>query len=66
MTFDGTKEVECAPIVPCGDEILIQLNRMSFGDERAGKKRKKKRKKGEVATDDNVVWKKKSIFFRLP
>jgi hypothetical protein len=38
---------------------------MAFGDENAGKKKTKKRKKGE-ATTDSLVWKKKSIFFRLP
>jgi hypothetical protein len=43
---------------------------MLFGDENAGmankekKKKRKKRKNGETSTE-NVVWKKKSIFFRL-
>jgi len=50
---------------------MRQLERNVFGDENAGKantngkKKGKKQKKGE-ATTDNVVWKKKSIFFRLP
>jgi hypothetical protein len=38
---------------------------MAFGDENAGKKKTKKRKMGEAATD-SVVWKKKSISFKLP
>jgi hypothetical protein len=25
-TFDGTEELECTPDVPCGDEILQQLD----------------------------------------
>jgi hypothetical protein len=33
--------------VPCGDEVLQQLDGVAFGDEIAGKKKKwKKRKKG--------------------
>jgi hypothetical protein len=41
------------------------LDGIAFGDENAGKKKWKKRKTGAAGTDD-VVWKKKSIFFRLP
>jgi len=51
--------------VPCGDEILQQLDGIAFGDENTGKKKRKKRKTGAASFDD-VVWKKKSIFFRLP
>jgi hypothetical protein len=36
-TFDGRQELECAPEVPSGDEILRQLEGMAFGDESAGK-----------------------------
>jgi hypothetical protein len=61
-TFDGTEELECAPNVPCGDEILQQLDIIAFGDENAGKKKQKT----DAAGTDDVVWKKKSIFFRLP
>jgi hypothetical protein len=61
-TFDGTEELECAPNVPFRDEILQQLDGIAFGDEDAGKK---KRKTGAQSSDD-VVWKKKNIFFRLP
>jgi hypothetical protein len=64
-TFEGTEELECAPNVPCGDEILQQLEGIAFGDENAGKKKRKKQKTGAISSDD-VVWKKKSIFFRLP
>jgi hypothetical protein len=46
-TFDGTEEFDSALIVPCGDEVLQQLDGVAFGDEIAGKKKKwKKRKKG--------------------
>jgi len=63
--FDGTEEFDSAPIVPCRDEVLQQLDGVAFGDEIAGKKKKqKKRKKGAGSLD--VIWKKKSIFFRLP
>jgi hypothetical protein len=65
-TFDGTEDLECAPNVQWGDEILGQLDNMSFGDENAVKKKWKKQKKATTATKDNVVWKKKSICFRLP
>jgi hypothetical protein len=64
-TFDGTEELECAPNVPFGDEILQQLDGIAFGDEDAGKKKRKKRKTGARCSDD-VVWKKKIIIFRLP
>ena len=39
-TFDGNQEFECAPDVPSGDDILMQLEGMVFGDESAGKKPK--------------------------
>jgi len=45
-TFDGTEELECAPNVPFGDEILQHLDGIAFGDEDAGKKKRKKRKTG--------------------
>jgi len=67
-TFDGNQEQESAPHVQSGDDILRQLEGMVFGDESAGKKKEKKRKKRQATEDatENVVWKKKSIFFRLP
>jgi hypothetical protein len=64
-TFDETEELECAPNMPFGDEILQQLDGIAFGDEDAGKKKRKKRKTGARSSDD-FVWKKKSILFRLP
>ena len=75
--FDGNQELQCAPDVPSGDEILRQLEGMPFGDENAGKTRSEsnknkgeKRKKGtsneQQPESNNVLWKKKSIFFRLP
>jgi hypothetical protein len=68
--------------VPSGDDILRQLEGMVFGDESADKepkpseksktnnkkkqkKRKKTLKKGQPMTNEKV-WKKKSIFFKLP
>jgi hypothetical protein len=55
--FDGKHELECAPEVPSGEEILRQLEGMVFEDESAGKTpkpppstkkdRKKKKKKKE-------------------
>jgi hypothetical protein len=61
-TFDGTEEFDSTPNVPCRDEILQQLDGVAFEDENTGKK---KRKTGAASSDD-VMWKKKSIFFRLP
>jgi hypothetical protein len=34
-TFDCNQEFECAPNVPSGDDILMQLEGMVFGDENA-------------------------------
>jgi hypothetical protein len=39
-TFDGTEGLECAPNVPCGDEIPRQIDKMSFGDETLVRKKK--------------------------
>jgi hypothetical protein len=41
------------------------LDGIAFGDENVGKKTRKKRKTGATGSDD-VVWKNKSVFFRLP
>jgi len=65
-TFDGTEEFDSAPNVPCRDEILQQLDGVTFGDENAGKKKKRKKRKTGATSSDDVMWKKKSIFFRLP
>jgi hypothetical protein len=65
-TFDSTEEFDSAPNVPCGDEILQQLDGVAFGDENAGKKKKRKKGKKGAGSSDDVMWKKKSIFFRLP
>jgi hypothetical protein len=66
--FDDTQERKCAPDVQSGDDILRQLEGMVFRDDSASKTKEKKQKRLqliEAATDD-VVWKKKSVFFRLP
>jgi hypothetical protein len=62
--------------VPSGDEISRQIEGMVFGDESVGKGRtdneqKQKKQKKSTLTEqqgqmNNVLWKKKSIFFRLP
>jgi hypothetical protein len=39
-TFDDNQEFECAPDVPSGDDILVQLEGMVFGDESTGKELK--------------------------
>ena len=64
-TFDEKQEFECVSEVPSGDEILRQLEGMTFGNESAGKtpdpteltrrivrKKKKKRKKKEKKKED--------------
>jgi len=48
--------------VPFGAEILQQLDKIVFGDKDAGKKKRKT----SARNSNDVVWKKKSIFFRLP
>jgi hypothetical protein len=58
------KNLNVLQICHAGDKILQQLDGIAFGDENAGKKKWKKRKTG-VAGADDVVWKKKSIFFKL-
>jgi len=65
-TFDGAEEFDSVPNVPCGDEILQQLDGVAFGDENVGKKKKQKKRKTGAASSDDVLWKKKNIFFRLP
>ena len=65
-TFDGKQELECAPEVPSGDEILRQLQKMAFGDESADKtpdpteltrkdhkNKKKKGKKGKKEEEED-------------
>jgi hypothetical protein len=76
-TFDDNQRLQCAPNVPSGDEILRQLKGMPFGDENAGKSKpessKKKGEKWKKSTPNNRqlesnhdIWKKNSIFFKLP
>jgi hypothetical protein len=65
--FDGTQELEGPPDVPDGVEILRQLDEKVFGDEDSGRSEKRQKIAQEKqAANDDVVWKKKSIFFRLP
>jgi hypothetical protein len=65
-TFDENQELGCALDVPSGDEILRQLEGMAFGAECAGKARTDMEKSQKKQKKSNVLWKKKSIFFRLP
>jgi hypothetical protein len=48
-----------------GDEILRQLEGMAFGDEYMGKARTDIEKSQKKRKKSNVLWKKKSIFFKL-
>jgi hypothetical protein len=66
--FDGTQELEGPLDVPDGVEILRQLDGKVFGDEDSGRseKRQKTAQEKQQAANNDVVWKKKSIFFRLP
>jgi hypothetical protein len=64
-TFDGTEELECTLNVPFGDEIFQQLDGIAFRDEDAVKKKKRKKRKTGAWSSDDVVCKKKSIFFRF-
>ncbi|GLT55146.1 hypothetical protein SLA2020_282940 [Shorea laevis] len=59
--FDGTQELDPAPIVLNGEEIMSQLNTPGFvvDESRVGEKRR-------VGTNEPVKWKKQSIFFTLP
>ena len=66
--FDSTQELEGPPDVPDGVEILRQLDGKVFRDADSGhsEKRQKTAKEKQQAANDDVVWKKKSIFFKLP
>jgi hypothetical protein len=59
--FDGTQELDPAPIVLNGEEIMSQLNTPGFvvDEPRVGEKRR-------AGTNEPVKWKKRSIFFTLP
>lgn len=64
-SFDGLTELRPAPKPLTGDEILRQTENLqtNFGKDPSGKKTKKrKRKEGEPL----IVWKRRSIWFRLP
>jgi hypothetical protein len=65
-TFDGNQELGCAPNVPSGNEILRESEGTPFGDECAGRARTNMEKSQKKRKKRSVLWKKKSIFFRLP
>uniref|UniRef100_A0A2N9G202 DUF4218 domain-containing protein n=1 Tax=Fagus sylvatica TaxID=28930 RepID=A0A2N9G202_FAGSY len=58
VSFDGSREMRPAPVIPSGQDIIMQTEQVV--DFSFGKNNKQKRKRGECA------WKKRSIFFTLP
>lgn len=64
--FDGKQELGVAIVVPNGDEILRQLQELVIVHEDTGRgKQKRTVQQGHEANED-MVCKKKSIFFALP
>ena len=64
-SFDGIAEHRPAPIPLSGSEIVAQTEDMHtvFGKDPSGKKKTKRKRKDD---EPLIVWKRKSIFFRLP
>ncbi|XP_030963614.1 uncharacterized protein LOC115984741 [Quercus lobata] len=65
--FDGTDEMEKAPIIPSGIDIMVQTEGINciFGKKKT-KVQKRKRKRKEDVDQEPKGWKKRSIFFELP
>jgi hypothetical protein len=64
--FDGKRELDVALVVPNSNEILRQLQDLVLIHKDTGRgKRKRTVQQGHGANED-VVCKKKSIFFTLP
>jgi hypothetical protein len=63
-SFDGTTEFRLAPSPLSGEDVLRQTEHLNvvFGKDPTGKKPTTKRKRG----DPPILWKKRSILFRLP
>jgi hypothetical protein len=60
--FDGKQEMGHSPLVPNGDEIMRQLEVFGHVVGHVAEKRQR----STVADDDEIIWKKRSIFFTLP
>jgi hypothetical protein len=65
-SFDSKQELGVVPVVPDGNEILRQLQRLvCLNEDIEGGKWKRTVEQGHGANEE-VVWQKKSIFFSLP
>jgi hypothetical protein len=62
MSFDGTQEFDPPPHMPTGDEIWRQVQ----GIDTVAQAIRKRRKIGQANCDEQLIWKKQSIFFTLP
>ena len=61
LSFDGTQEMDISPIVPNGDEIMLQLEGVQCVADQPYIKEKKK---DDIAKDEPpVFWKKKKKYF---
>ncbi|XP_062164999.1 uncharacterized protein LOC133871588 [Alnus glutinosa] len=65
-TFDGKQELGVAPVIPDGGEILRQLQEFDIVHEDIGRDKRQKIVKQGHGANENVVWKKKSIFSHYP
>jgi hypothetical protein len=65
-TFDSKQELGAALVMPDDDKILRQLQRFDVVHEDTGRDKRQKIGQQGHGANENVVWKKKSIFFTLP
>jgi hypothetical protein len=65
-SFNGKQELGAAPVVSDGDEILRQLQRLLCVNEDTKRGKRKRTVNQGHGANEEVVWKKKSIFFTLP
>ena len=66
VSFDGTQEMELAPTIPSGKDVIMQTEGFNFCFGKKHTKKTTKRKKGEENEEDLNTRKKRSIFFTLP
>ena len=66
VSFDGTQEMEPAPTIPSGKDVIMQTEGFNFCFGKKHAKKTTKRKKGEENEEDLNAWKKRIIFFTLP
>jgi hypothetical protein len=65
--FESTQELDGAPAVPNGEDILRKLDVLfECGDNNARTEKKQKTTQDVIDINVDVGWKKKSIFFTLP